>query len=329
MGLSKHPQKILLTTGDQDGIGPEVTWKALLKVPAFGYFVWCSPNLAKTFQKKLAKKYRVKVISGEDSASLKRQLTAAEVRRGEITLVESSLSPAHWVELSAQLCHEKVFAGLVTAPMSKTLIMSAGFKDLGHTDILARVTGRKPLYMFFLGKKFSVILTTAHVPLENVSASLTKERLRSAIEHALNIRPLLGKKAKQPVRVLGLNPHSGDSGLIGSEDQDLILPVIESFQSTHKKAVIGPVVPDAAFQDEKITSVFVAQYHDQGLIPFKYAHGRAGTHLTLGLPFPRTSVDHGTAKDIAGKNIADPSSMCESILQMNAILRMKGRSLWK
>jgi 4-hydroxy-L-threonine phosphate dehydrogenase PdxA len=112
--------------------------------------------------------------------------------------------------------------------------------------------------------------------------------------------------------VLGLNPHSGESGLIGKEEKSILIPTLRTIKDG---SVVGPLVPDAAFRKENFSkfSVFVALYHDQGLIPFKLVHGGNGAHVTLGLPFVRTSVDHGTAKDIFGKNVAESTSMEHAI----------------
>ncbi|MGE3758312.1 MAG: 4-hydroxythreonine-4-phosphate dehydrogenase PdxA, partial [Pseudobdellovibrionaceae bacterium] len=167
-----------------------------------------------------------------------------------------------------------------------------------------------------IGSKFSVVLATGHQPTKKAIENLDSKVLTSAIKAALELRSLLPKEKKNlPVGVLGVNPHAGESGLLGSEEDELIKPVIDAFR-TEKSAVEGPLVPDAAFLPKmwKKYSVYVAAYHDQGLIPFKTVHQhQSGVHISMGLPFVRTSVDHGTAKDIFGRNIADYRSMLESI----------------
>jgi len=305
-------RKIVITTGDADGIGWEVTAKALNSLgPKAGvqFVYFKSLRASKGKQAALARKFKSAVVSSllEAAALPFDHKTAIEVR--------SSQSPAHWVEEAAAACLHKQFSALVTAPLSKTTIIEAGFKDIGHTEILARVSGKHELFMGFIGEKFSVVLATGHEPLLQAVGELHPERLRAAIKAALEMRKLLApKKRKLPVAVVGVNPHAGEHGLIGSEE-DWISKLIGQFP---EKDVIGPLVPDAAFLPEswERRSVYVCPYHDQGLIPFKMVHGfKGGVHLTLGLPFVRTSVDHGTAKDLFGKNKAAFGSMKDALIK--------------
>jgi 4-hydroxythreonine-4-phosphate dehydrogenase len=206
--------------------------------------------------------------------------------------------------------------GIATAPLSKTEIIDCGFSDIGHTEILKRVANIEDTHMAFVGSKFNVVLATGHASVSKAITQLDERRLLSAISAANQLIPLLpSRKTKHTIALLGLNPHAGEGGLIGHEE-------VEYFDKALKKAnkmdisIEGPLVPDAAFLEEnwKKYSAFVCPLHDQGLIPFKMIHARSGgVHITLGLPFIRTSVDHGTAKNIFGKNIADPSSMLEAI----------------
>jgi 4-hydroxythreonine-4-phosphate dehydrogenase len=204
---------------------------------------------------------------------------------------------------------------MATAPLSKQEIQNAGFKDIGHTDILKRISGRSRAYMTFIGPKFNVLLVSGHIPVEKTEVALSDDLLKDAIACAMKSRGILqGALAKKPLGLLGLNPHAGDQGLIGNFEETKLKPLIRSLSLG--KSVVGPLVPDAAFQHEnwKKFSFYVALYHDQGLIPFKMAHGfDVGAHLTLGLPIRRSSVDHGTAKDLFGKNKAKPGSMIEAL----------------
>lgn len=233
------------------------------------------------------------------------------------TLVEiaSSDLPAHWVEQSARACLKGDFSALVTAPLSKTAICDAGLKDIGHTEILARLSGEKNLFMGFWGQNFCVVLATGHLPLEQALRQLSVKKLGLAIEAANQLRQLLPRaRAKRPLALVGINPHAGEEGLIGRQEIAQ-LKLLKRLAPRFK--IIGPLVPDVAFlpPNWKKHSVYICPYHDQGLIPFKLVHGfNSGVHLTLGLPFVRTSVDHGTAKDIFGKNKAQYGSMKDAIL---------------
>jgi 4-hydroxythreonine-4-phosphate dehydrogenase len=178
--------------------------------------------------------------------------------------------------------------------------------------------------MGFIGKKFNVVLTTAHIPIVKVSQSLKAMDILAGIHAAESLRQQLPKPLqKKPIGILGLNPHAGEEGLIGKEE---LLYLNKAIQTALKEKIptIGPLVPDAAFLEKnwKKYSVYLAMYHDQGLIPFKIIHGqKSGAHISLGLPFVRTSVDHGTAKDIFGKNEAIANSMIEAIQACLRIVR--------
>lgn len=307
-------KRILITTGDQDGIGPEVTLKALLQLKSTkNLFVWCSPETYVLFKKKLKNQLKFNTVAIPKDKDAFVFLSSFKNNNDELTLIESHQAPPYWVETSAKLCLKKHFYALATAPLSKTLIKSSGLKDIGHTQILARITKSKDLFMFFVGKKFSVLLVTGHIPISKVSDRMTSRLLGAAVKAAVAGLACLDKRQRGlPIRLLGLNPHAGEDGLIGHEERKVFHNIIKKFKNSKIK-ILGPEVPDAAFLNYKHTSIYIAPYHDQGLIPFKYAHSRDSIHLTLGLPFPRSSVDHGTAKDIFGKNKADARSMYMAI----------------
>ncbi len=306
--------RIAITTGDVDGVGSEVTSKALAKLKAQSgvtYYVWRSP-LMPTRQLNLIDRHfkRITVSSWPEA------LKVAVKNKRVLIDINSNLPPPVWVETAAQASLFSHLDGMVTAPLSKTSIVTAGFRDMGHTGILKRVTGLENLVMGFVGDKFNVVLATDHIPVENIGANLTTPRLITAIKAANQLRMLLDRKSQsRPIAVLGLNPHAGEAGLIGSQEQRIHAPALQAAEEL-KIPVEGPLVPDAAFFRENWArySVFVANYHDQGLIPFKMIHGQeSGIQITLGLPFVRTSVDHGTAKDIFGKNVADSRSMAMAL----------------
>lgn len=305
----KRPIRIAITTGDADGIGTEIAAKALAKlgpVPGVNFYLWRSPRCPAAHLRKIDREFkRITVTSWPEALKL-------QPTNKELVDINSNTPPATWVEAAAQASHFGHLDGMATAPISKTSIQQAGFKDIGHTDILKRVSKTEDVFMAFIGDKFNVILASGHLALDNVPKVVTAKLLEKAINAALDLRDLLSKKeSSKPIALLGLNPHAGEAGLIGSEESKIHVPLIKKLKE-QKLPVEGPLVPDAAFlpQNWKEFAVYVANYHDQGLIPFKMIHGQeTGVHISMGLPFIRTSVDHGTAKNIFGKDKADASSM--------------------
>lgn len=310
----KKPIRIAITTGDPDGIGTEITAKALAKLkpqPGVSFFLWRSPRCTPRDLTRIDRVFKRITVNSWPEA-LKVQPSSHK----EIIDINSNLPAAIWVETSAQASHYGHIDGMVTAPLSKTAIKAAGLSDLGHTGILKRVSKAREVYMGFIGEKFNVLLATGHLPIDEVTQTLTEARLDKALRAADQLRLVLDKKASlRPIALLGLNPHAGEEGLIGATESKVHAKALASAEERGQK-VEGPLVPDAAFFPKNWNkySVFVANYHDQGLIPFKMIHGQeSGVHVTMGLPFVRTSVDHGTAKDIFGKDKADPSSMYEAL----------------
>lgn len=301
-------KNVVITTGDADGIGSEVTAKALCKLKQLPrdirlIYFRSTDGLRRDYDR-IHKKYSVVTTQ-----SLSEAVEASEIlKKPALIEVLSDDSPALWVEEAAKACLRKDVACLVTAPLSKQEVYQAGLKDLGHTDILKRVCKSKHAFMGFLGQDFNVVLATAHIPVEHAQKKLTKEVFSRALGAAQDLNRLVG--SHRAVGVLGLNPHAGDAGLIGSFEKKYLVKWLRG-----QKAA-GPLVPDVAFTPElrHRYDTYVALYHDQGLIPFKTVHGfSSGVHMTLGLPLRRTSVDHGTAKDLYGKDRADFRSMQDAL----------------
>lgn len=309
-------KKIAITTGDPNGIGFEVTAKALAQfveekkqLPLFFVF---RDHRQDSKQKKLFQlldQYWTRITFSSLSVALafSETLSQKDLNKKRF-LIDLSLksTAADWVFEVTASCRDGLFDSMITAPLSKTLIQKSGHKEVGHTGIFRSFFPHKPMHMGFVGKDFSVLLVTDHISILEVSKSLTKKALAEAMKSALILKKVLN--SKKEIAVLGLNPHAGENGIIGSEEKRLM----RSF----KKPFIGPLVPDAAFLKKNWNRycLFVCPYHDQGLIPFKMHHGQdSGVHVTLGLPFVRTSVDHGTAFDIFNKNMANPASMLDAI----------------
>lgn len=313
----KNNLRIGITTGDPDGVGLEVTEKALkILGPQVGVFflVWRNPHSYPQSLSGLKKVFEIVSFTSPEVA-LEFYLSR-KMRSSALVEIVSEDSPALWVEQTAKWCHEKILDGMVTGPLSKTEIYRAGLKDMGHTDILKRISKTSNVHMGFLGNEFNVVLTTAHIPVSDVPRVLNAKTLLAGLKSANKLRlGLSTTNSKKPIGLLGLNPHAGEEGLIGQEELKLFSK-LRAEADKLKIPLSAPLVPDAAFlkANWKKYSVYLAMYHDQGLIPFKLVHGQdSGVHVSIGLPFVRTSVDHGTAKDIFGKNKAVPFSMRDAI----------------
>ncbi|MFC1478148.1 4-hydroxythreonine-4-phosphate dehydrogenase PdxA [Candidatus Margulisiibacteriota bacterium] len=280
--------RIGITIGDPAGIGPEIIEKALQSSEVAAI---CNPKIIAIdeYQKKKAD-----VVIGK-----------AQPLGGKIA-VESFLS-------AISLAQSGKIDAIVTAPLNKEAMHMAGYTYGGHTEILAEKTSCTKYAMLFYSEPLKVILTTIHCSLASVPKLLTVEKLQSVIE--LGYQAMLDLGIKNPrIGVAGLNPHAGEAGLFGNEEQEIILPVIELFRKKGWQ-IQGPLPPDTIFRaavDGKYDLV-VAQYHDQGLIPLKLLAFDKAVNITVGTPVIRTSVDHGTAYDIAGKGVANPSSLIEAI----------------
>lgn len=214
-----------------------------------------------------------------------------------------------YVRTAIELALEQKVSGIVTAPIHKEALSLAGVPYPGHTEMLADLTGTDDFAMMLANDSLKVILTTIHVALRDVPALITIERVRRTVRLACRACQQLGIVSPK-VAVAGLNPHAGEHGLFGDEDDRVLRPVVEEFRNDGHD-VSGPWPGDTVFMRARRGEfdIVVAQYHDQGLIPVKLLGIDDGVNVTVGLPFIRTSVDHGTAFDIAGKGIADHASL--------------------
>jgi 4-hydroxythreonine-4-phosphate dehydrogenase len=287
---------LYITVGDPDGIGPEVVVRALLSRARGG-----RPLDA--------------VVVGDRAA-----IDAAVARWSpfaSLRIVEPEGDEP--VEVRAiRFAVERVRAGegcaLVTGPIHKAKLAASGFAFTGHTDFLGSLLGVSRPVMAFVGGSVRVALVTTHLPLSQVPAAVTQDAVEHAIatSHAALVEQL-GLAAPR-IAVCGLNPHAGDNGLLGHEDAEQIAPAVETARASGMR-VEGPISAEAAFVRARrgLVDLVVAMYHDQGLAPLKALDFGRSVNWTLGLPIVRTSVDHGTAYDIAGKGIADPSSMLAAV----------------
>ena len=275
-----HKPKVIITSGDPKGIGPEVTKKALE-----------DPKI-----KRLANFF---VIKANDKTGF------------------------FAIEKAVEILKKYQVDALVTAPVNKEAINKSGIPFQGHTEYLAEATNTKKIAMMLCGGPLKVTTVTRHVPLKKVSSTLTQAKIIEAVRLTdSGLKKYFGIK-KPRIGVCALNPHCGEGGTIGREEQAIIIPAIKKIKR-FVPGINGPVSGDVIFYmayNGKLDAV-ISMYHDQGLGPLKMVAFEKGVNVTLGLPFIRTSPDHGTAYDIAGKGIADPDSMKEAIkLAVNMCLK--------
>jgi 4-hydroxythreonine-4-phosphate dehydrogenase len=220
---------------------------------------------------------------------------------------------AGYIRKAVQFALEKQVDGIVTAPISKAALKMAGYKWPGHTEMLADLSRTRDYAMMLVGGPLRVILVTIHTALKNVPELITKQKIVKTIRLARKACSML-KIRKPRIAIAGLNPHAGETGIFGDEEIKKIIPAIRE-AAKEGIPVSGPCPPDTIFHKayNGEVDIVVCMYHDQGLIPLKMLAFDTGVNVTVGLPFIRTSPDHGTAYDIAWQGIAEPSSMIEAI----------------
>jgi 4-hydroxythreonine-4-phosphate dehydrogenase len=226
----------------------------------------------------------------------------------------SAKSMADYIKTAVDLILDGKIDGMTTCPISKTSLQQAGYTYPGHTEMLVDLTRADKYTMMMAGDTLKVTLMTIHCSLASVPSRLTTAGIIDLIEITHSSLRIDFGIASPRIAVAGLNPHSGEDGLFGLEEQDIILPAVEQAK-TRSIDVQGPFPPDTVFFKAAAGhfDAVICMYHDQGLIPFKLLHFKDGVNVTLGLPIIRTSVDHGTAYDIAGKGLADATSLAAAV----------------
>ena len=315
--------RLVITQGDPAGIGPEL----LLRIAADG--------LLRESDIVVADRGRVRELTAALAAPWARLglerieplLDEHEGPLGQFAALERGVDL-----ILAEPDHSRRPA-LVTAPIDKAVASREGLRHPGHTEYLAERAGVDEFAMLMAGPTIRVVLATIHVPLREVPQRLDSAAIvRAGSLLARALTQDFGIAAPR-VGVLGLNPHAGEGGLLGDEEQRVIAPAIASLRSWARAQDLaaefrGPLPADTAFHHHRVGELdgLVAMYHDQGLGPFKLAHFYDGVNVTLGLPFVRTSPDHGTAKDIAGRGIADPASLIAAITLARAMAARRGHA---
>lgn len=333
-----HPEqegriKVGITCGDVNGVGLEVIMKALLdnRIHQICTPVIYASNKLVSLQRKHLNLNEFQYQTVKSSAEIiLRKTNVINCWEEEVNVEWGKASDASgkYAYLSLEAAVADLKAGnihvLVTAPINKHTIQSVDFKFQGHTEYLAdRFETQNPL-MFLVSETLRVAVNSGHIPVKEVAASLSIEKIVKkirAIEHSLK-RDFGVRRPK--IAVLGLNPHAGDEGLIGLEEQEFISPAIKrSFDE--KVFVYGPYSADGFFGSGAFTKfdAILAMYHDQGLVPFKTLSFSSGVNYTAGLPIVRTSPDHGTAYDIAGKGVAMEDSIRDAIYTAIDILKKR------
>jgi 4-phospho-D-threonate 3-dehydrogenase / 4-phospho-D-erythronate 3-dehydrogenase len=313
-----------ISLGDVTGIGPEVTLKALaIEAPAdeSRYLLIGDAEHARRMDQQLGLKLPLQPYTRKDSPG-RFFLLQPLAESLPPDLIEGSPAAARaaveWVREGAERCLRNEIDGLVTAPVNKEAIVRAGQAFVGQTEMLSQLAGTERTAMMLLGQDdrgrwLRVALATTHVPLKLVSEHLTSAKIEMVIELTAQACRDLGLPRAR-VAVCGLNPHAGEGGEMGTEEQTTIGPAVQAARR-RRIDVVGPLSADALFYHayKGEYDAVVAMYHDQGLVPLKMVGFETGVNWTLGLPFIRTSPDHGTAYDIAGQGKANPSSMVAAI----------------
>ncbi len=314
--------------GEPEGIGPEIIVKALF---CAGIMDYCSPivigdaGVMNTAVKLTG--LPLKVVSLPDLSDSKPAVGRIEVldikSPQEVTKSmslkkcmpsrDSGRAVVAYIKKAVELALKKDVKAIVTAPISKESLRMAGYRWPGHTELLAELTDTKDFAMMFISDRLKLILSTVHMPMKDVPGTINERLMLKIINLAKAGADMLGMNNLR-IAVAGLNPHAGESGLCGEEEIKAIIPAVKKAQAKGI-AVSGPYPPDVVFHKayKGDFHIVVCMYHDQGLIPFKMLAFDTGVNMTVGLPVIRTSPCHGTAFDIAWKNMANPSSMLEAI----------------
>lgn len=313
-----------ITVGDFNGIGPEVIIKALedTRITRFVTPVIYGDGRIFTFYKKhfdFQNFHYHQAGSIDKIHSKKVNLINIEGEKVEVIPGHGNEDSGKYAVLSLRKALDDLKSGkleaIVTAPLSKELIQSDTFQFPGHTEFLTSEAGASDSLMFLVAEELRVGVVTGHIPIREVPGAITRERVKSKLDLMMkSLKKDFGIK-KPRVAVLGLNPHAGENGLLGSEEQEVISPVVHELRDKGH-LIFGPFPADGFFGSTQFRSFdgILAMYHDQGLIPFKNIAFDSGVNFTAGLPFIRTSPDHGTAFSLAGKGTADETSMRNAIL---------------
>lgn len=317
--------RLAFTCGDINGIGPEICVKAFNKIYSSKkrtILFFCPQKVFYSTLKIVKPEFEFIVTKKNIPADGGNKVVVVDIGNYEskygIPTKESGQASFKSIYYAVDHVKQNFADALITAPISKTAFTKAKIDFPGHTELLALLTNSKKYQMFFISRQMKAALATIHEPIGRVPKLITKARIKTSIE-ILQLSLIYDFKiAKPKIALLGLNPHAGEEGKIGKEEVDVIRPMIEEFAN-----VEGPFAPDAFFGKHlyKNFDAVLGMYHDQVLIPFKMFNFSKGVNFTAGLPIIRTSPDHGTGYDIAGKGIANAESIIEAVKWAELIFR--------
>lgn len=330
MSSKQHKVRVGISIGDFNGIGPEIIMKALKDKAITDFFtpiIFGSGKLF-TYQKNIFKLQQLNFNYITDAT----QAQSDKINMVNLTKENVNVEMGVPTEESTRMAIDSLEAAtnalikgdidvLVTAPINKDEMMKHGFAHAGHTGYLEEKFGKKGL-MFLVTNDLKVAVSTHHIPISQVAESISKEKIKKQIK-MLNQCLVEDFQIPRPkIAVLGLNPHAGDGGVIGTEEIEIIEPAINELFD-NGVLTFGPFPADSFFQPNKYKNydAVLAMYHDQGLAPFKTIAYEEGVNYTAGLPFIRTSPDHGVAYDIAGKNVANEQSFSEALFMAVKIFK--------
>jgi len=311
--------KLAVSPGDPAGIGPDICIKAFgqNKNLDFSPVIFGDLKLFKKRAQNLEIDIKIKEYKGQkdldgESFWILPYPLDIEIEPGR----PHSNYSAYLIKVledAANLTLKGEFDALVTGPLNKELINKAGIKFFGHTEVLADLSNTSKVVMMLTCDNLKVALATTHVPLREVPKMITHEHICECLSILNKDLKLKWGYTNPCIKVLGLNPHAGDGGYLGKEDQEIITPAIE-YLKTKGLNLVGPVSADTAFVEKNTEQIdaYLAMYHDQGLPVLKTAGFGSSVNVTLGLPFIRTSVDHGTAYDLAGRKDVDENSLLKA-----------------
>lgn len=334
MNPRKNKPVIGISIGDINGVGPEVTLKALLDnrlQKLITPVIYAHGKIVTFYRKQLElEDFNFMQIKSIDEVHHKKinvinvMDESPEVIPG-VETQEAGKMAISALDAAIKDLKEGKIDGLVTAPLNKNNINTPERKFIGHTEYLTAAFEVKESLMFLVAEDIRVGLVTGHMPIKQVASNVTAENIKKKLDIMLQSLQADFGIGKPRVAVLGLNPHAGEDGLLGDEEEQIIKPVIREYKD-NGHLVFGPYSSDGFFgmMHQKKFDGVLAMYHDQGLIPFKSLAFETGVNFTAGLPVIRTSPDHGTAYNIAGKKIADEGSMRAAILQAYDIIKNRG-----
>lgn len=316
--------KIAITIGDFNGVGPEIILKSItnpsvkkeiqpLLIGSFDIFQHYATSLKIGLPLVKVESQSIKFENGTVPVIDVQKVTVKQLQVGH-SAPDAGVCAGSAIERAIKLCLGKEVDAMVTAPVSKEALHYAGYNFPGQTEMLAMLTRSERVTMMLLSSTMRVALATVHVPVKKISENIFLDRLVEKLETVnTSLKNDLGVSSPK-IAVLGLNPHAGENGAIGSEEKDVIIPALKKVQEKGIDAA-GPFPADGFFAAGayKKYDAILAMYHDQGLIPLKMSGFDEGVNFSAGLKIIRTSPDHGTAFDIAGKGIANPGSMIAAI----------------